>query len=169
MLEMNLGAPGAWQLKHFGAYTASPERLKSYKPRTLIDPFGIPIIFNSHIIAIRIKSLDFNWRWAGSLIQVLPESGIADPEEWDGQEQSLEGVEIDRHSALLNHSIKEMQFKQVSADLRLVFEPRPWLPRFTMAIWEFNGALNDSTEEKIDAARSQLTTIDHKVDELLAR
>ncbi|MEQ9671313.1 hypothetical protein [Coleofasciculus sp. G2-EDA-02] len=165
-LQIDVTGSGKWNLTYTVAKQASEDRKKfNSRYKRLIDPFDIPIIFESHVIAVATRYLNAPTTWynAGQLIQLAIGATINDPDAWGEGYGESEPIIISRKNVRLNQSLEIFFMEPVGSELRLGFNPRPWIPEFSMGIYEFLGTTFDTTEEMIEATRAQLTTMEAKI------
>jgi len=166
-LQIDVTGAGKWNLAYTTAKQAPEDRVRFRSQyRRLIDSFDIPITFTSHVIAVgtRYLSAPATWYNAGQLLQLQTGATINDPDAWDAGYTGTEPIIISRKNVRLNQSLEMFFMQPVGSELRLGFNPRPWIPEFSMGIYEFVGSTSDTTEDLINAARAQLTTVEAKVD-----
>lgn len=166
-LQIDVTGSEKWNLSYTTAKQAPEDRVKfRSRYKRLIDPFDIPVTFASHIIAVGTRYLKAPATWynAGQLVQVATGATINDPDAWDAGYTGTEPIIISRKNVRLNQSLEIFFMQPVGSELRLGFNPRPWIPEFSMGVYEFLGSTLDTTEEMIEAARAQLTTVEAKVD-----
>lgn len=169
-IQINVQGPGKWELAYVDSKFAPPERLRYRRNyRRLIDPFDVPIVFDSHILAMGASypGAKSTWFNCADVIQLATGATIDDPGVWNDGYTGTEPIIIDRKRLRLNQSLELFQFQPVSSELRIGINPLPWIPEFSMGIYVFRGDVIDTLEEQIDAARAQLVSIETKVDSLL--
>lgn len=166
-IRLDVQGPNKWELIYTDTKTAPNDRNR-YSRRTgpLIEPFDVPVVFDSHVLAIGASSQAAKPTWfnCANLIQLAIGATIDDPGTWADNFTGTEPIIISRQTLRLNQSLELFQFQPVSNELRIGMSPMPWIPEFSYGIYQFNGAVEDTTEELIDAARAQLVTIEAKID-----
>lgn len=168
-LKIDVAGTGKWELAYVDTVIAPPDRLTLRRSRRrLIDAFDIPLVFDTHILAIAASYADAPATWynCADIIQVAIGATIDDPGIWQDS-TGVEAIVVGRKRLRLNQSLELFIFDPVSADLRISFSPMPWMPEFSFGIYAFRGQATDNIEEKIDAARAQLVTMEAKIDALL--
>lgn len=168
-LILDITGPARWELAYSTVEEAPADRVRfKSQYNRLIDPFDLPITFDSHVLAVGAiyKKAPPTWYNAGQLIQLVDRTSINDPS-WDENGSTPEPVIIDRKNVRLNQSLELLVFQKVSGEMRLGFNPRPWIPRLLLRIFAYRGPVSNSTDDLVDAARAQLTTMDAKLDRLL--
>ncbi|MDV3352059.1 hypothetical protein QGP82_25485 [Leptothoe sp. LEGE 181152] len=165
-LKLDVTGTGKWELAYLDTVVAEPERLRFRRNhRRLIDTFDIPLVFDTHILAVAASyaQAPATWYNCADIIQVVIGATIDDPDIWESS-TGVESIVIGRQRLRLNQSLELFIFQPVSSDLRISFSPLPWIPEFSFGIYAFRGQATNSIEEKIDAARAQLVTIEAKID-----
>ena len=174
-LNIDVTGPGRWELAYAAGKDTPPERKTNrfYKRQhgRLIDPFDIPVVFDSHIIAAAAAYIEAPTTWynCGNFIQLVLGTTINEPDAWNQNYTGSEPMVVDRKRLRLNQSLELFIFQPVSAEMRLGFEPLPWIPRFSFGIYQFLGTATDTTEDLINAARTQLVPMDSKLNTILER
>lgn len=167
---IDITGPGRWELAYAGAKEATAERQKNSRLfRRLIDPFDIPVVFDSHIIAAAAtyKQAPVTWYNCGNFIQLVLGTTINDPDAWNQGYTGMEPMIVGRRRLRLNQSLELFVFDPVSREMRLGFDPLPWIPRFSFGIYQYIGPATDSTEDMIEALQAQLTVMDAKLNTIL--
>lgn len=167
-LNLNLQS-SQWELVFHSSVTGD---IRNYQRRprvSAIAPIEIPFLFDSRIFLVSATNLSKTWFKAGTLYYEVQGLGIDDRvafPDFPGAPSS--SADADRFYVTLN-SLELVRFPRLSSQIRLRFEPVPWLDRVTLALWEYQGEETDTTEDLIQAVRAQITTLDFKVDQLLQR
>lgn len=168
-IRFDVQGPEKWELTYYDTKT-SPDGRNRYRRRqgALIEPFDVPVVFDSHILAIGASypSAPETWFNCANIIQLATGATIDDPGVWADGYSGTEPIIISRQRLRLNRSLELFQFEPVSNELRIGIHPMPWIPEFSYGIYQFRGQVDDTTEDLIQAARAQLTTVEAKVDTL---
>lgn len=165
-INLDLTAVGAWELTYYQRVVGNPQNRLIKAP--LIDPIEIPYLTDQRIFVVGASYLSAkpSWARAGYLYQQIDGIRIDDTVVFNGLGQ-IPSTEIDYARFLINlNNIQLVIFQQITESYRLRFEPLPWIPEITLAIWEYRGTESDSTEDLLNAVRSKLETIEFKIDNL---
>lgn len=165
-LNLDLTAVGAWELTYYQRVVGNPQNRRLRAP--LIDPIEIPYLTDQRIFVVGASYLaaKASWARAGYLYQQIDGIRIDDTVVFNGLGQ-IPSAEIDYARFLINlNNIQLVIFQKITESYRLRFEPLPWIPEITLAIWEYRGTESDSTDDLINAVRSKLETIEFKIDNL---
>lgn len=166
-IRFDVQGPGKWELMYTDT-KVSPDGRNRFRRREapLIEPFDVPVTFDSHVLAIGATSQAARPTWfnCANIIQLATGATVDDPGDWADGFTGSEPIIISRHRLRLNQSLELFQFQPVSPELRIGISPMPWIPEFSYGIYQFNGTVEDTTEDLIEAARAQLATIEAKVD-----
>lgn len=123
-----------------------------------IPIFEIPIILQSRVLAVRCLSTTakYSWRFAGNLKPQVaaPIAGINSPP-----------LEVASIYLQLNRT-RLIVLQPYATNYNLVLENAPWLKDLRVTIWEYTGAIEDTTEELIGIARIDILRVEAKVDNL---
>jgi hypothetical protein len=123
-----------------------------------IPIFEIPLALQSRVLAVRCFSstAKFTWRFAGNLkAQVsAPIAGINSPP-----------LEVANIYLQLNRT-KLVVLQPYVSNYNLVLENAPWLKDLKITIWEYTGAIEDTTEELIGIARVDILRVEAKIDDI---
>ncbi len=138
---LNLQVQGNW-VKVYDEVRAS--QVVVDRSSTPIPAFELGVLFESHILAVRClsDSAKPNWRFAGILSQRFQIGS-------GGGVSALPVVNASSRTARLNRSAL-VQFQHLTSTYQLVFEPAHWLKDIQLTVWEYQGPISDTTEEKID-------------------
>ena len=124
-----------------------------------IAVFEIPIVFQSRVLAVRCLSstAKSSWRFAGNLKPQVaaPIAGINSPP-----------VEIASIYLQLNRT-RLVVLHPYATNYNLVLENAPWLKDLRLTIWEYTGAIEDTTEELIGVARIDILRVESKIDNII--
>lgn len=168
-LDIDVSGVGKWELAFVATAAAGPDKVR-FRSRynRLIEPFDIPIIFDTHVLAVAASygAAPHTWFNCADLVHIATGATIDDPEIWN-ETTGAEAIVIERKRLRLNQSLELFVFQQASTDLRLTMSPMPWIPEFSFGIYAFRGDATIALEEKLDSARAQLVTIEAKIDSLL--
>ena len=119
-----------------------------------IDPWVIPITFDSYVFAVAATTNLYqdNWYTAGYLSQNLafPGTGFTIA---SGQTFKIP----------LNRTVL-LVYPKVSSEFELRFSPCGWIIDITLRIWNFNGPIITREEELLDVIRVDLARVEAKVD-----
>lgn len=167
--RIDVQGPNKWELTYTETRTSADGRqryTRYYGP--LIEPFDVPIVFDSHVLAIgaSFKDAPATWYNCANIVQLATGATIDDPGVWAEGFTGTEPIIVSRKQLRLNQSLELFQFLPVSNELRIGIEPMPWIPKFSYGIYQFRGAVEDTTEDLIQAARAQLVSIEAKIDNL---
>lgn len=155
---------GAWQQEWAGLMRASDEQIRNYRVHgRYLDPFDVPVLIESPIIAIVANCAVARQTWssAGTLLRVESFPGLDDVLDEDGQ--ALKVSVLDRCQIRLNSDFEIFSFNGSTADLKLTFIPRPWIPEIGMVIYSYKGVVNDPILAGIEHIKGKLDAIDSQV------
>lgn len=161
-VTLNLTGPNKWQRVYFQSFEGNPQNARYRAP--LIEPFELPFLFDSHVLAISVACRDARprWRTAGWLHQTY--SGInLDSETTFIVNSPTAGVDAANIRVGLN-TLELIVLPKLSNDFYLWFDPVPWLPRLTLGLWEFTGEVSDSYLEQFESLKVNLLRVESKVD-----
>ena len=147
-LQIDVTGSGKWNLAYTTAKQTTEDRKRfNSRYKRFIDPFDIPVTFNTHIIAVGTRYLNAPTTWynAGQLIQIATGATVNDPDAWDAGYTGNEPIIISRKNIRLNQSLEIFFMQPVGSELQLGFNPRPWIPEFSMGIYEFTGETTNTT------------------------
>lgn len=168
-IRFDVQGPNKWELVYTDTKASLDGRNRFRRQQApLIEPFDIPVVFDSHILAIGASSQAARPTWfnCANIIQLATGVTVDDPGDWADGFTGSEPIIVSRQQLRLNQSLELFQFQPVSNELRIGFIPMPWIPEFSYGIYQFNGVVEDTTEDLIQAARAQLTTVETKIDNL---
>ena len=165
-LQLALTGVGAWELTYFNQVTGNPQNRRLGIP--LLEPIEIPYLTDARFFLVGATYLNARptWRRAGYLYQQIDGIRIDDRVVYPGLE-SIPSTEVDYKRILIQlNTIQLIVFEKLTDTYRLRFEPLPWIPEISLGIWEYRGTESDTTEDLIQALRTQVQTIDFKIDNL---
>lgn len=166
-MALDLKGPNKWRRVYFNSFTGNPNNRKIKAP--LIEPFELPLIFDSHVLAISASYAQAppKWRTAGYLNQTYSGIDLAESPITDTVGSPTAGVDVVNERIRLN-TFQMIRFPQLASDFYLWFDPVYWMPKLTLAIWEFQGTQPIDLEDSMRLARLDLTRIEFKIDEIEA-
>jgi len=162
----NFQQVGNWRLVYYQQLVGDPANQRSRTP--LIDPVEIPVTLASRALAVGATYLQAppTWNVAGYLYQELDQISLDDslvfPDLATGGATALD---TNSRRVLLNN-LQLYIFPKLATEHRYRFEAMRWIPRLTLAIWEYIGAESDSETEFFETIRADLVRIEAKVDSL---
>ncbi|MFK0732083.1 MAG: hypothetical protein ACFKPT_13875 [Gloeotrichia echinulata GP01] len=165
-ISIDLTALGAWELTYFHRAVGDPENARIRAP--LIDPIELPYLTHERFFIIGATCSDAKPSWfnAGYLYQQLGGIKIDDTVVYEGIGR-VPSTEIDYGKTLISlNALQLIKFEKLSDTYRLRFEAFRWIPKISLAVWEYRGTETDSTEELVNAVRAKLETIEFKIDQL---
>lgn len=166
-LNLDLTGLSAWELTYFQRIRGNAQNKRIRAP--LIEPVEIPYLTDKHLflVAATYTSAPPTWQRAGYLYQQIDGIRIDDAVIFEGLgSNSSTAVDAQRQLVRLN-TIQFVNFVQLTETFRLRFEPLPWIPEITLAVWEYRGTESDTTEDLLNAVRAKLETIEFKIDQQL--
>lgn len=165
-MALDLKGPNKWRRVYFNSFTGNPNNRKIKAP--LIEPFELPLIFDSHVLAISASfaAAPPKWRTAGWLTQTYSGIDLAESPITDTVGSPTAGVDAARERIGLN-TLELLRFPALASNFYLWFDPVHWLPKLTFSIWEFQGTQPIDLEDSLRLARLDLTRIEFKLDEAL--
>ena len=153
---LNLLDPASWNQVYTEARTAvqaTPQG--AYIP---IPAFEVPITMHSRVFVIKAICINTKprWRFAGNLKPrvAAPIAGI-----------NSSPVEVASFYIQLNRT-KLIVLPAFVTDYNLVLETATWLKDLSITIWEYVGAVEDTTEELIGVTRVDILRVEAKIDDL---
>jgi hypothetical protein len=165
-LQLDLTGLNSWERVFYQTLNGDPANQRRRPKLPAIEPFDLPTVYDSRIFLVGATNLQSTYYRAGWLYYEVDginfDDGVIFPDVGPVPQRS---ADADRRLILLN-SVDLIIFPRLSAQLRLRFEPMPWLTRVSLALWEYQGPESDSTEELIDALRAQVATLEYKIDQL---
>ncbi|MBD2202754.1 hypothetical protein H6G33_17905 [Calothrix sp. FACHB-1219] len=165
-INLNLTGVGVWELTYFQRHVG--DALNRRLRRPFIEFIELPYLTDKHIFLVGASYLDKppTWSRAGYLYQQVDGIHVDDTVVFEGLGR-VPTTEIDNSRFLIRlNTVQLIRFPVVSETFRLRFEPLPWIPQITLAVWEYVGEEIDSTEELIQSVRAKLETIEFKIDNL---
>ena len=122
-------------------------------------PFELPILLQSPILLISAENIDAKpWWFLGLRIQQRVSTSLSFGE----VSGSNRKIPVNRPSLI--------QFPPYAPQYSLRVEIPPWFDKMKIAVWEYTGLIDDSTEslvqERTDVIRVDLTRIETKIDAL---
>lgn len=153
---LNLLDPASWNQVYTESRTAvQATPLGAHIP---IPAFEIPIVMHSRVFVIKTTCVQTKprWRFAGNLKPRIaaPIAGIVSPP-----------VEIASLYIQLNRT-KLIVLPSFVTDYNLVLETPTWLKDLSITIWEYVGAIEDTTEELIGVTRVDILRVESKIDDI---
>jgi hypothetical protein len=164
-LNLNLTGLGAWELTYSRRIQGNLQNKRFRAP--LIEPVEIPYLTDKHLflVAATYSKAPPTWQRAGYIYQQIDGIRIDDAVVFEGLgSNSSTAVDAQRQLVRLN-TIQFVNFIQLTETFRLRFEPLPWIPELTLAVWEYAGTQSDTTEDLLNAMRAKLETIEFKIDQ----
>ena len=119
-----------------------------------IDPWVVPITFDSHVFAVSASTALYkdSWYTAGYLSQTLEFSGVG----FTLASGATFRVPLNRTVLLI--------YPKLTDEFQLRFSPCGWIIDITLRIWNFNGPIITREEELLDVIRVDLARIEAKID-----
>ncbi|MBC7971539.1 MAG: hypothetical protein H7Z11_15695 [Verrucomicrobia bacterium] len=165
-LNVDLSGLSSWELSYSQKLVGDPANYRRKPKIPCIAPLEIPFLFDSRIFLVGASNLQKTWFRAGYLYYEVEGIKVDDRLVFtDFPSAASTAADASRHLVPLN-SLDLVVFPRLSDQVRLRFEAVPWLEALTLAIWEYKGRESDSTEDQIEALRSQVATLDFKLDNL---
>ncbi|MBW4572649.1 MAG: hypothetical protein KME31_33140 [Tolypothrix carrinoi HA7290-LM1] len=164
-LNLDLTGLGAWELTYFQRIQGNAQNKRVRAP--LIEPVEIPYLTDKHLFLVGATYVNAppTWQRAGYLYQQIDGIRIDDAVIFEGLgSNSSTAVDAQRQLVRLN-TIQFVNFVQLTETFRLRFEPLPWIPEITLAVWEYRGTESNTTEDLLNAVRAKLETIEFKIDQ----
>jgi hypothetical protein len=134
----------------------------------MIDPVEVPVTIAGRVLAVGATYIQAppTWNVAGFLYQELDQIALNDslvfPGIGGGGQTALD---TGSRRVLLNN-MQLYVFPRLASEHRYRFEAMRWIPRLTLAIWEYIGTESDSDTETLEAIRVDLARLEVKVDSL---
>ena len=153
-----------WHRVYVNTIQGNPENRKIKAP--LIEPFEIPLLFESHILAITAiyNEARPRWRTSGYLKQVYSGINLEASSDILTVNSPTSGVDAATQRIGLN-TLEMVRFPKLAENFYLWFDPVHWMPKLTLFLWEFQGEETPSnTEELIDTVKVDLVRIESKID-----
>lgn len=153
-LLLDLRTEQNWELVHNDTVIAGRRGPDIYIP---IRPFVLPVLFTSPILMVSAENIDARpWWYLGCRMQQLVETGV------------VPGEVIGRFARVPVNRPILLRFPRLAGQFSLKVEIPPWYDRMKIAVWEYVGPINDSTESLIsdstDLIRVDLARIESKLE-----
>lgn len=164
-LSLNLSGIGNWELIYFQQFVGDGQQRRLGNP--FIEPIQLPTTTTSHVFLIGASYLEAkpSWSRAGWFYQEVGDINIDNSVIFEGDRSPTTNIDTNRQLIRLN-TTQLIIFPKLSDSYKLRFEPFPWIPKITLAVWEYLGTETDTTEELINAVRAKLETIEIKIENL---
>lgn len=165
-MTIDFTGQGKWQRVYFALKEGNPDNRRIKAP--LIEPFELPLLFERHILAISAVCYEARprWRTAGWLNQVYTGVNLEGNVFTVGSPTS--GVDANSQRIKLNN-IQLIVFPQLASNYYLWFDPVHWLPKLSLAVWEFTGESSEPIAELIETLKVDVLRVESKVDEIRSR
>jgi hypothetical protein len=162
-MPIDFSGAGKWRRVYFTVFKGNPENRKIRAP--LIEPFELPLLFDKQILAISATCLEAKprWRTAGYLKQVYSGISFEESEVMWSVNSPTAGVDAASQRIGLN-TLELVRFPPLVNQFYLWFDPVHWLPKLTLAIWEFQGVETDNYLEALETVKVDLARIEFKID-----
>lgn len=151
---------GNWQQVFDESRLAVAITDKTHAP---IPAFELGFLLDSPILAVRTLSMTAkaHWRFAGVISSRLQlgSGGAASP---------LPVVTSQKRHLRINRA-ELHRFVPYTTNYELLVEPAYWLRDLRLTIWQYVGAIEDTTEELIGTVKVDLARIELKIDALSPR
>lgn len=162
--SLDISTAGNWTLEYASVRTATDsDRRSKYLNGYFLEPFDIPVLIESLVIAIRCSKADAkpSWNSAGTLLRVasFPKNETV----LEDDAGSAQTAVLDKRYLRLNSDFEILIFNESSSTLQLTFIPKPWLDSIGIVIYSYSGPVHDLALDKLDAIRAKLEVIDSKV------
>ena len=163
--QFDFATLGNWELVFSQVLQGDIQRWKRRPKLAAIAPVDLPIQFTSRVFVITAVNLQLTYYRAGTLMCEVGGLPFQDAPVYGGNAEPTTGAIVDKRQILLNTN-ELVIFPRYSSNLYLTFEPMPWIDRLTLYLWQYTGGDSDAVEEKVDAMRAQLSTVEFKVDQI---
>ena len=144
--RFDVQGPNKWELTYVDTKTAPDDRSRYTRWQgPLIEPFDVPVVFDSHVLAIGASYLAAPATWfnCANIIQLATGATIEDPGIWADGYTGTEPIIVSRQMLRLNQTLELFQFQPVSNELRIGIQPMPWIPEFSFGIYQFRGVVEE--------------------------
>ncbi|MBD2107426.1 hypothetical protein [Nodosilinea sp. FACHB-13] len=162
--SLDIGIAGNWQFEWAAVQVPTEEDKATYRlNRRWIQPFDIPVLIDSQVIAIKcsLANAPPTWSSAGTLLRIVdfPKDTLTIEDDFPG----IPTATLDKRYVRLNADFEILIFNQSSDTLKLSFIPKPWLTSLGIVVYSYSGLIGDDVTDKIDAIRVKLEAIDAKI------
>jgi hypothetical protein len=150
-LSYDLGNSQSWQLVYDETRDAPQPAPGYYSP---MERLILPTLLESRVIAVGTSSSTSppRWRYAGTLIQRHQLAAIGG------------GLVLGKEVRCLLNTFSLVEMPLLTPTYQLVYDVPPWIRSISLAVWAYNGAVEDTTENLIQALRAKAELIDFKID-----
>ena len=153
-----LGNSSNWDLLYTANHKAIPTTTKrdQYFP---IPEITIPFLIDSNILAVHVASISAkrNWHFAGILNQKI-RIGLSIGGSPDAVAESSRKISLNQ--------IQLLTFRELTDTYAVTFKTPFWINNITLTVWEYIGAVSDTTEILIQNLKADITRIETKIDAL---
>jgi hypothetical protein len=166
-LSANLTGANQFELVYSRQLRGNPANWKGRPRIPNIEPLEIPVLFSSRVFIVSAVNIHKTYLKAGYLYYEIEGIRIDDRVTFETVAASpFTAADAAKRLVLLNN-VELVVFPRFSEQLRLRFEPVPWIDALTFALWEYRGVEADSTEELIQALRAQIASLEYRLEQLL--
>lgn len=154
---VDFGSNANWSLVFDELRQATAVTERDFIP---IPAFELGFLFDSPILAVRTISTTAKakWKFAGEMsCRLRLGSG--------GATSSLPTVTAAKRSLRLNRA-ELHRFISYTQYYELLVEPAYWLQDLRLTIWQYKGAIGDTTEELIETIKIDVLRVEGKIDTL---
>lgn len=161
-MSIDFTGPNKWRRVYFNTFRGDSQNKKIRAP--LIAPFELPLLFQQHILAITVvcSIAPPRWKTSGYLKQVYSGINLETTPELFTIGSPASGVDAASKRIGLN-TLELIKFPKLANDFYLWFDPVPWLPVLSLALWEFQGKEVDDLVELIETVKVDLVRIEEKI------
>lgn len=161
-LNLALSTAGNWRSVYARTLIGSATRQAWGIP--LIDPEELPFTLESRIIGVSATYLQAkpSWNAAGYFYQEV-DVPLNDSFTFPGMGSPNTTLDGGRRYIPLNSNTLCI-FNRLATEHRYRFEAMPWIPKLNLAIWEYIGPDDESTEVLIEALTLDVSRLETKID-----
>lgn len=164
-LTIDLSGVGSWELSYSESFQGTPSNYRKRPKVPCIAPIEIPFLFDARIFLVGASNLQKTWFRAGYLYYEVEGIKVDDRVVFtDFPSASSTAADAFRQLIPLN-SLDIVIVPRLSEQIRLRFEPVPWLESVRLAIWEYKGQESNSTDDLIESLRAQVATIEFRLEQ----
>lgn len=157
--------PNQWELLYSEIVEATDAEFRSFRLNgRYLDPFDIPILVESEVIAVRVTSVAAKSTWyrAGSVIQYVENPSFPGYVPTAGATATTLAL-VERKLVTLNQAPDVLVFQKFASTTRFAFDPMPWIPQLQIQLWEYQGTPVDTVLDGQEDIKAKLDIIDAKV------
>lgn len=166
MLNLNLSNAGSWRLIYSQLHVGDKDQRKIKAP--MIDVIEIPVSIPGRILAVGASYIAAppSWYTAGFFYQEVGGVSLDNRLLFPGLVGSpIAAVDASKRRITLN-TIELHIFERLATEHYYRFEAMAWIPKLTLAVWEYIGTESDSTEDLLQTVRVDLARVEFKVNQL---